>query len=89
MFSVECRAKPDMAYLSTLPGMLKILIIILNILVFFCVAIGGPGYYAGKFLNNNQLFIYLMFRHWMGYFCFHLWFYYHFNPLDALFVPRR
>jgi hypothetical protein len=38
-----------MSYLQTLPGMLKILIIILNILVFFCVAIGGPGYYAGWF----------------------------------------
>ncbi|KAI6183183.1 MARVEL domain-containing protein [Aphelenchoides bicaudatus] len=45
--TVECRAKPDMTYLQTLPGLLKIIIIVLNILVFFCVAIGGPGYYAG------------------------------------------
>jgi hypothetical protein len=46
--TVECRAKPDVTYIQTLPGMLKILIIILNILVFFCAAIGGPGYYSGS-----------------------------------------
>lgn len=47
--TVECRTKPNVAYIQTLPGMLKILVIVLNILVLFCVAIGGPGYYAGSF----------------------------------------
>jgi len=45
--TVECRATPDASYLRTLPGMLKLLILALNFLVFFCLLVGGPGYYTG------------------------------------------
>lgn len=37
----------DADYVRTLPGMLKVIVIIFNFLCFFFVLIGGPGYYAG------------------------------------------
>ncbi|CAD5206237.1 unnamed protein product [Bursaphelenchus okinawaensis] len=40
-------ANLDPSYLRTLPGMLKVVVIVLDFLCFFCVLVGGPGYYAG------------------------------------------
>ena len=37
----------DSSYISTLPGLLKCLAIILDFMCFVCVLIGGPAYYAG------------------------------------------
>ncbi|KAI6181441.1 MARVEL domain-containing protein [Aphelenchoides besseyi] len=45
--TVECRVTPDPSYIQTLDGLLKLLVIVLNLLCFICVAIGGPGYYSG------------------------------------------
>ncbi|KAL3077288.1 hypothetical protein niasHS_013277 [Heterodera schachtii] len=37
----------DTSYLRTLPGLLKVIVIVFNLLCFFCLLIGGPAYYAG------------------------------------------
>jgi len=42
----DFNAYMDCSYVRTLPGLLKVIVIILNFLCFFCVLL-GPAYYAG------------------------------------------
>uniref|UniRef100_A0A914HW22 MARVEL domain-containing protein n=1 Tax=Globodera rostochiensis TaxID=31243 RepID=A0A914HW22_GLORO len=45
--NVEFNPWLDTSYLRTLPGLLKVIVIVFNLLCFMCLLIGGPAYYAG------------------------------------------